>query len=68
MKNKTYFRTNNKKGFTLFLMMSLILLIIFWRMSSESFELISYLNHQKTEMNKSGIKLSQDDAIYFELN
>lgn len=68
MKNNHYLRLSNKKGYTVFLMMSVLLLIIFWRMSSESFELVNYLNFQKTEMDNSGIKLSQEDCIYFELN
>lgn len=68
MKNNHYLRLCNKKGYTVFLMMSVLLLIIFWRMSSESFELVNYLNFQKTEMDNSGIKLSQEDCIYFELN
>ena len=67
-KNNYYVRTNNKKGFTLFLVVSIILLVIFWRMASESSELISYMNLQKTEIKKSGIELSQGDAIYFELD
>ena len=68
MKNNHYLRLCNKKGYTVFLMMSVLLLIIFWRMSSESFEIVSYLNLQKKEMNNSGIQLSQEDSIYFELN
>ena len=68
MKNNQCLRLCNKKGYTVFLMMSVLLLIIFWRMSSESFEIVSYLNLQKKEMNNSGIQLSQEDSIYFELN
>ena len=68
MKNNHYVRLKNKKGFTLFLIMSIILLIIFWRMASESSELISYVNLQKTEIKTSGIELSQSDAINFELD
>ncbi len=67
MKNKTYRRINNKKGYVLLLMMIVCLVIIFWRMSSNCNEMISYVRLQKTEMKNSGIKLAPEETASFEL-
>lgn len=63
-----YKKQNNKKGYTIFLIMISILIIIFWRLSSNSFELISIIKLQKIEMKNCEIKLEQNEIINIELN
>lgn len=63
-----YKRINNRRGYTIFLLMILFLMIIFWRLGAASSELINYMKYQKLEMKDSGIILDQSEIITFELN
>ena len=67
MKKMNYKRKSNKKGYTIYLMMISLLIIVFWKMTSNSKELLNNIYIQKEEMKRSGITLAQEEFPAFEI-
>ena len=68
MNNTKYRRINNKNGYTVLLIFIVLLLVVFWSITSGSELIIHIANEQKTEMNRNGIVVDMTEIPEFELN
>ena len=67
MNKRDFKRINNKKGYTILLIMIILLLTIYWQVASGSSVLISLAGAQKTEMKINGIAIDMTEIPEFEL-
>ena len=68
MNNTKYRRINNKNGYTVLLIFIVLLLAVFWSITSGSDIIVQISSEQKTEMNKNGITVDMTEIPEFELN
>ncbi len=59
MTNKYYVRNQNKRGFTVMLILILLSMIIFWRMIFSTNEAASFIRFQKKAMDSSNISIEK---------
>lgn len=58
----------NKKGYTIFLILVILTVVVFWRMLFTANEASQYMRLQKKAMIDSGISLCKEELPAFELN
>lgn len=59
MINKHYVKKQNKRGFTVMLILILLSMIIFWRMIFSTNEAATFIRFQKNAMNSSNISIEK---------
>ena len=68
MNNTKYRRINNKNGYTVLLIFIVLLLAVFWSITSGSDIIVQISSEQNTELNKNGIAVDMTEIPEFELN